>query len=54
MDLYVGPHTKMINLKGKTLLPGFVDAHSHFGDSAVVLNQDVSLQSPPFGNIKSI
>ena len=27
---YVGPETEVIDLEGKTLMPGLVDAHSHF------------------------
>ncbi len=27
---YVGPHTKVVNLKGATILPGLWDAHLHF------------------------
>lgn len=26
---YVGEHTKVIDLKGKTVVPGFIDAHQH-------------------------
>ena len=46
--------TTLINdLAGKTLLPGFIDAHSHFpGIGAGILTVD--LNSPPIGNIESI
>ncbi|MGB5404064.1 MAG: amidohydrolase, partial [Robiginitalea sp.] len=27
-----GPGHKMVNLEGKTLLPGFIDGHAHFGN----------------------
>jgi predicted amidohydrolase YtcJ len=42
-----------IDLKGKTVLPGIIDAHGHFpgeGLSAVALD----LNSPPIGRVKSI
>ena len=48
-----GPRTRMVNLHGKTLLPGFVDGHSHFsgvGLQAVSAN----LLPPPDGRVGSI
>ena len=29
-----GPHTSLVNLAGHTLMPGFIDAHSHLGQNA--------------------
>ncbi len=43
--------TKKINLQGKTLLPGFYDAHGHFGTS---IWRQVALGSGPFGPIRNI
>ncbi|MCP2605335.1 amidohydrolase [Candidatus Aminicenantes bacterium AH-873-B07] len=37
----IGPETKVINLKGKTVVPGFIDAHLHFvslGNTKKILN----------------
>ncbi|MBC2768743.1 amidohydrolase [Pusillimonas minor] len=48
-----GDTTKMIDLKGKTMLPGFVDAHGHafmIGLQAVSAN----LLSPPDGEVTDI
>jgi predicted amidohydrolase YtcJ len=48
-----GPDTPVVDLQGKALLPGFIDAHAHFpgaGIFAVLLN----LNSPPIGEIESI
>lgn len=42
-----------VDLKGKTLLPGFIDPHSHFGMVSNTMGQ-VDLNSPPVGNISSI
>ena len=36
------------------MLPGFVDAHSHFSVTAVMLNLNFSIASAPFGNVTSI
>ena len=56
-DKAVGAHngeqTKMIDLKGKTLLPGFIDAHSHIGLSLQLMDQ-VDLTAPPVGKVKNI
>ena len=46
--------TQYIDLKKKTMVPGFVDAHSHFSATAVLLNLNFSIASPPFGNVTSI
>jgi predicted amidohydrolase YtcJ len=48
-----GPQTRMIDLKGRTLLPGFVDAHGHVmvgGLQALSAN----LLAPPDGQVKDI
>ena len=48
-----GDATRLVDLGGKTLLPGFVDGHSHFGGVGI---QTVSanLLSPPDGPVKNI
>jgi predicted amidohydrolase YtcJ len=43
-----GKETRVVNLKGKTLLPGFIDGHSHFINSLTVANQ-ANVYAPPFG-----
>ena len=48
-----GPKTRMIDLAGKTMVPGFVDAHGHMwgsGVQAVAAN----LLPPPDGGVSSI
>ncbi len=48
-----GPRTKLVDLKGKTLLPGFIDAHSHV--STVGLQAiSANLLPPPDGPNSSI
>jgi predicted amidohydrolase YtcJ len=48
-----GDSTKMNDLKGKTLLPGFLDAHSHYINSLLVANQ-CKLYAPPSGPAKDV
>jgi predicted amidohydrolase YtcJ len=43
-----GAKTKVVDLRGKTLLPGFFDAHSHYFSSLTVANQ-VNVYAPPAG-----
>jgi predicted amidohydrolase YtcJ len=44
---------KRIDLKGKTLLPGFIDPHSHFGMVSNTMGQ-VDLNSAPVGTVTNI
>lgn len=48
-----GPSTAVIDLAGKTLLPGFIDPHSHYFSSLTVANQ-VNVYAPPAGPGKNI
>jgi len=46
--MHKGGTTQEIDLGGKTLLPGFVDPHSHFLDS-MAASQRVNVSAPPAG-----
>ena len=37
---YIFDKTQIIDLKGRTLMPGFVDAHSHLFDDAIIHGKD--------------
>jgi len=50
---YRGSKTKVVDLAGKTLLPAFIDAHSHYMSSLTVANQ-VKLYAPPAGPGKDV
>ena len=44
---WVGPQTRIIDLKGRALLPGFIDAHSHVEGMADTEAHFVNIQVPP-------
>ena len=43
----IGEKTKKIDLKGKPVLPGFIDAHVHFDATAVNTKLAVDCHIPP-------
>jgi predicted amidohydrolase YtcJ len=48
-----GATTKLVDLQGKTLLPGFIDGHSHL--FIYLANMDFAkLNPPPIGSIRNI
>jgi len=47
------PKAELHNLQGKTMLPGFVDPHSHFM-SAIRMVEQVNVAAPPVGDATSI
>ncbi len=49
----IGNETKVFDLEGKTLIPGFIDAHSHFTIAMKMMAQ-ANLSSPPIDSIRSI
>lgn len=52
-ELLKGSGTAMHDLKGKTLIPGFIDAHSHITMGADAINQ-ANLNPAPVGNVSDI
>jgi len=53
IDKYKAATTNVVNLKGKTLLPGFIDAHGHIVDYTIKLNVP-DLSPPPVSDIRTI
>lgn len=49
----INSDTVVHDLQGKTLMPGFIDAHGHFPGSAMA-TLNVDLNSPPIGKINTI
>ena len=50
---HAGPGTKQIDLAGRALLPGFIDAHGHFANALQVVGW-ANIQRPPAGPVTSI
>jgi hypothetical protein len=57
-DAEVGPlagsQTRMVDLQGRTMTPGFYAAHDHFPGSGRVAVTQVDLNSPPIGAIENM
>ncbi len=53
IEARIGSDTDVHDLEGRTLIPGFIDAHGHFPGSALV-TQGPDLSSPPVGDVLSI
>jgi predicted amidohydrolase YtcJ len=50
----VGDDTIVVDLAGKTLLPGFIDAHGHFPSVGNIALTMVDVQSPPMGPVTTM
>jgi predicted amidohydrolase YtcJ len=50
---HAGPNTRNIDLAGRALLPGFIDAHGHFANALRVVGW-ANIQRPPAGPVTSI
>ena len=49
-----GPGTRVVDLDGRTMTPGFYAAHDHFPGSGRVKVTQVDLNSPPIGSIENM
>jgi len=50
---WAGDHARIVELHGHALLPGFMDAHSHY-PGAGIFSVVEDLNSPPLGSVESI
>src|SRR5262249_17853806 len=50
---HLGPSTEVVSLKGRTMIPGFVDGHSHICDYRLLWGYPM-LNPSPVGEVKSI
>src|SRR5579863_157041 len=53
IDALRGDATRVVDLGGKALLPGFIDGHSHFFQVALVAGA-ANVSAPPVGNVSTI
>ena len=49
-----GPRTKIVDLCGKTLVPGLIEPHNHFSMYGPMALITVNLSSPPVGQIRNM
>jgi len=54
MAQWIGPSTQVIDLRGRTLLPGFIDSHSHIEGLATSEHFLVPIQAPPLRDANEI
>ena len=54
IERMVGPNTTVIDLKGKTLIPGIYDAHSHVSAAGTIGLFEANLNSPPISTVENI
>ncbi len=50
---YVGPDTKVTDLQGRFMMPGFYDGHSHFMRAGMHSRYWVDINSFPIGDVRS-
>ena len=49
-----GKDTVITDLRGRTMLPGFIDGHSHFVSAGLMAATQLDLSSPPVGGVRNI
>lgn len=54
MQPLAAPDTVVIDLHGRTMLPGFIDPHSHFVTAGLLEATQINLASPPVGTVRNI
>ncbi|MBN7798697.1 amidohydrolase [Parahaliea mediterranea] len=51
---HIGSDTVVTDLGGNTVVPGFIDSHSHLVFQGMTLARFVDLNAPPIGDVRSI
>lgn len=53
VSAHAGPSTEVVDLQGRTLVPGFVDGHSHFMNALQIVTW-ANVSAPPVGPVRTI
>jgi predicted amidohydrolase YtcJ len=54
IDSFVGPRTTVLDCRGDTVLPGFVDGHCHFEMTCLALDNGIKAQTPPHRSLGEV
>lgn len=54
VGLMAGPSTRVVDLEGRTMTPGFYAPHDHFPWAGAIAVTTVNLNSPPMGPVENI
>lgn len=54
IEALAGRSTRVVDLEGKTMLPGFYAPHDHFPGAGTLATRSVNLNSPPMGEMRTI
>ena len=54
VERFVGAKTQVVDLGGKTMIPGIYDAHSHFTFTGTNARFEANLNSPPISTVRKI
>ncbi|MXW34533.1 MAG: amidohydrolase [Gammaproteobacteria bacterium] len=54
IGLMAGPGTRIVDLEGRTMTPGFYAPHDHFPWAGAIAVTTVNLNSPPMGPVQNI
>ncbi len=54
IDPLIGPNTMVVDLNGKTMIPGIYDAHSHISSTGTISLFEANLNSPPISTVENI
>jgi len=54
VGLMAGPGTRVVDLEGRTMTPGFYAPHDHFPWAGAIAVTTVNLNSPPMGPVQNI